>query len=662
MFKKSSLCWSIMIVCLYYFLSLSAEAKNVYCLDPIIISADRLSQPITESTGSVTIITKEDLIRKRPHSADEILRGMPGIVVNSSGTMGESISIRLRGSTSYQTMVLLDGMKVNSPWNGAFGKWGATELTDIGRIEVIRGTQSELYGSEAMGGVIHLFTKEGGGEPSTTLSLSGGSFRTCKEYLELAGEVKRLNYFLSATQTNSQGQFDNDAYRNTSLGTRIQWQAGHAFSFKTVGRYRDSMKGCSVNPDEFSFLDPNQHQRRFFWDKERTHKDRFFLHTVAIEGDPLTWWRYRLNMGIVQDDRIFREGLYHAPSNLLITDIVSDRFTVGTQHDFSWSALPNTLSLGLEYEHEGVEEEMKLEGDPNAIVKSITIQDRTIDLTELFNPIDKARHNISLFFQNRIEAHPLIFTAGFRWDNNSAYGEFVSPRISQAIHLDQTKTCLKASWAQGFRAPAFQELYLPLLGNPNLKPEKNTSFELGVQQLYGDTFSIETTYFHNSYRDQIVKHIIRDTKNISASTAEGIEVALAYQVLPQLDFQIFYTYLDSEDKEDGHELPDRPHHTCKLSAHYRHGGFSMHPVIQTVSSEYFDYDALDLQGNPLKTRNPGYTRVDVTFRYNIPVRTTKGRQWNCYIRINNLFDEDYYEVQGFPVPGINVMVGLTGTL
>ncbi|MGA1871647.1 MAG: TonB-dependent receptor plug domain-containing protein [bacterium] len=662
MLKRSSLCSTITLLCLYYFLPLQAKAEKVYQLDPIIVFADRLSQPITKSTSSVTIITNEELTHEHPHSVDEILRGIPGILINSSGTLGENISVRVRGSDSYQTMVLIDGMKVNSPWNGTFGEWGATELTDIGRIEVIRGTQSELYGSEAMGGVIHLFTKEGGEEPSATLSLSGGSFETFKSHLELAGEVKRLNYLLSATKTNSQGQFDNDAYRHTSLGTRVEWHASQAFSLKAVGRYRDSQKGCSVNPDEFSFLDPNEHQRIFFWDEERVHSNSFFLHTMAIEGSPLDRWHYRLNMGTLKDHRKFKEGLYHTPANLLINDIVSDRFTVGTQHDFSWSDLPNTLSLGVEYECEAVEEEMTLEGDPNSIVKSIDLQDRSIDLTEFFNPIDKNRHNVSLFFQNRLEAHPLTLTAGFRWDNNSAYGEFVSPRVSQAIRLDHTKTCLKASWSQGFRAPAFQELYFPLLGNPQLKPEKNTGFELAVHQLCGDTVSFESTYFHNSYRDQIVKHIIRGTQNIRKSTIEGIEVAFAYQVLPQVDCQIYYTYLDSEDKENHRELPGRPHHTWKIAADYRYGGFSAHPAIHVLSSEYWDYDALDLEGNPLKERNPGYTRVDITFRYEIPSPGRKGSRWHCYTRINNLFDEDYYEVQGFPVPGVNFMAGLSGTL
>jgi len=163
-------------------LPLSARAEGVdqpeiVTLEPIIITADRLPLPIGKSTSSVTLITEKEITGNHVTLPDEILRGIPGLSVNCSGTMGETISIRLRGGNSYQTLVLIDGMKVNSPWDGRYGEWGNTELTNIGRIEIIKGTQSTLYGSEAIGGVVHLLTKESQKAPGVTLSVGGGYFR-----------------------------------------------------------------------------------------------------------------------------------------------------------------------------------------------------------------------------------------------------------------------------------------------------------------------------------------------------------------------------------------------------------------------------------------------------------------------------------------------------
>ncbi|MEW5802742.1 MAG: TonB-dependent receptor [bacterium] len=665
--KRSFMCLIIGLLCLGP-VSLPGAEEEVHYLDPVIVSVDRIPQTLTQSTSSVTVISGEELADASPARIDEILRGTLGASINTSGTPGETISVRLRGSGNNQTMVLIDGMKVNSPWNGAYGEWGNTEMTDIGRIEIIRGPQSELYGSEAIGGVVHLFTGKGEDSRGLEISLGGGSFKTKKESLEYAGGGENVNFLLSAYHTKSRGQYDNkDAYRNAGLAAGFGWQASPLFSLKAVCRYRENRKELAVNPDEFFFLDsnasvylgpdnPDKHQQTMFWDNDGVRRDRFFLQTLSAEGDPSRWWHYRLNAGYLQDHYRAEKGLYYGTTTTFIADILSDRLSVGTQHDFTLSdELPNTFSLGVEYEQETVDAEQDFTGDPNDIIPPL----RSV----FFDTVDKNRHNLSLFFQNRLEVHPLTITAGLRWDDNSAYGEVFSPRISESFCIDPTKTRLKASWAQGYRAPNFQELYFPFLGNPDLKPEKCTGFEAGFEQPILDRLSIGCTYFHTKFEDLISKP--GGARNINAAVVEGIEGELAWDPLPSLGFRISYTWLDSQDKKTNKELTDRPNHTVKIAADYSYAGFSVHPLVNIVSSEYADYASLDLQGNPIKERNPGYTRVDVTFQYEIVHQyaskshcLSKGRlQW--YGRINNLFDEDYCEVQGFPTPGINFMTGIT---
>lgn len=643
------------------FLSLltsSARAQEIHRLEPIIVSADRLSQPLAQTTSSVTVISLEELSEQHPTRVEEILRGNLGLQVNSSGTVGETTSVRLRGCNSDQTLVVIDGQKVNSPWNGAYGEWGSTGLEDIGRIEIIRGTQSELYGSEAMGGVVSLFTKQGGQTPGGGLSFSAGSFDTFKEAIELRDGKEKYAYFLSAAHAYSGGQFQNDDYDQTSLCARFDGRISSALSFRMISRYREAKKELAVNPDELSMLDPQGHQWTFFRDNNGLREDLFFLQTAAIEGDPFDFWHYQLNLGYLNDDRTTQKEIIPQTDNLFIDDVVSTRLTVGTQHDFSWSDLPNTFSLGLEYEEETASGGLKFSGDPNAINQQIG----PIKTSDLFDTIDKNRHTSSLFFQNRLEAHPLTFTAGLRWDNNSAYGQVWSPRLSQALAIDRTKTRLKTSWAQGFRAPTFKELYFcpSLFGNPELKPEKNTSIEIGFDQTLPGSISLGCTYFHNSVKDLISKQGQGKIDNID-TIYEGVEGEITFQPLSSLAFQIGYTYLDTEDKDKSEELTDRPHHTFRIAADYRQGRCSVHPVVQVVSSERASGPSLDIEGKSLGDRNPGYTRADLTLNYELPWPGLAKTGWQSYVRVNNLLDEKYSDMQGFPAPGINFLAGLKGS-
>ncbi|MEW6381278.1 MAG: TonB-dependent receptor [bacterium] len=656
---KTSICLlpGFLYLCLCL-LPLPARAEKVCQLEPVIVSADRIPQSGSKSATSITLITQEELDEKRPGRVDEILRGSPGIAINSSGTTGETITIRLRGSNSNQTLVLFDGMKVNSPWDGAYGEWGNTDLADIGRIEILRGPQSELYGSEAMGGVVHLFTKAGKENRGAAFSVGGGSFGNLKESLEYGGGGEKVNYLLSATvQTNSQGQFDHDAYWNKGLTARVDWQAANSLSLKAICRYWEAKKELAVNPEGKI----SSTQYTYFRDEKGVRRDRFSQQVLSAEGDAGDFWHYKVTLGALHDHYRTEKGKYAKPAELSINDVSSDRLMAATQLDFFWPALPdildNTLSTGLDYEQESVDSLALTETNGKPDSKKV---------------IDKNRHQVSLFFQDRLEIHPfrdiltIIPTAGLRWDNNSVYGDVVSPRISASLSLDPTGTRFKGSWAQGFRAPTFKELYYPQYGNPKLEPERNDSYEAGVEQSIFNVLTIGCTGFFTKYKDLITR-TPSGFYNISKATARGIEGEFMYNPFAVLGFQVSYTYLDTEDEVHHHEIPEMPRNTWKIAADYQQGGFSLQPVVQIVSSEYSlayldpPSSYYDLKGNLMQKHNAGYTRVDVTFQYRIPPRLTLASQWRLFTRINNLLNEKYYEVQGLPAPGINFLTGITGT-
>ncbi|MGA1875780.1 MAG: TonB-dependent receptor plug domain-containing protein, partial [bacterium] len=638
---------------LYLWLIPGSQAQEIYRLEPVVISADRLAQPIDQVVSSVTVITQEDLARERAMRPDECIRGMPGFTVTSCGTIGEGTNLQVRGSNRNQTLVMIDGLKVNSPWYGAYREWGDTELADVERIEILRGTQSELYGSEALGGVIHLFTKRGKGDLTTTMTLGGGTFETWRESLELAGGGVRGDYLICLTQTDSEGQFDRDAYRSTQVTGRLGWQIHSLCSLSLISRYRETKKQYAINPDEFFMMNPEDLPRAYFWDEHGFHEDQFSLHSLTFTMDPYDWWHYQVNLGFLEHDGKTQKGLFKDTSNLSTEDILSHRLTVGTQHNFSRPESNNTLIVGLEYEKEAVDESWKFLGDPDTVIQS----EGGIDYMSLFDDVKKDRHNLSLFCQNQIRAYPFILTAGFRWDHNSAYGNTLSPRFSGAWQAERTRTRLKTSWSRGFRAPTFQELYFPLYGNKDLNPEWDTSFEVGIEQPVVKALFIGCTLFQTSYKD-LISTTSDGACNIGKATIDGLEGEISFNPLPKLEFQLFYTYLDSEDKIKGRELPRRPHHTWRIAADYQKGNFLIHPAVYIVSSELSTSSAHDTLGNSLKGRLPGHTRTDVTVQYQFPFRPAKGKGWQLYSRISNLFDEEYSGAPGWPAPGINVLVGL----
>jgi|GEM_PF-1371365 len=631
----------------------AAEAKTIHQLEPVIVSADRIRQPINTSASSATLISGEELAEKRPSRIDDLLRGSPGVSINSSGTTGETITIRLRGSASNQTLVLIDGLKVNSPWDGTYGEWGNTDLGDIDRIEILRGTQSELYGSEAMGGVVQLFTKGGGKSRGAALSLGAGSFGTLRESVEHSGGGERVNYLFSAfTQKISPGQFDHDAYWSKGLSGRFDWQIDQSLSLSAICRLREAEKELAVNPEGAV----SATQATFFWDDKGRRRDRLSQQTLAIEGYPYDVWHYRITFGALQDHYRAEKGVFGQPAALSITDVSSGRLVVETQHDFTWPSLSagsgafsHTSSLGLEYEQDAADGLVEIAGIPSSR-----------------NSVDKSRSLWSLFFQDRIESHSSVLTAGLRWDKNSAYGKVVSPRLSESLLLDQkSRMRLKMSWAKGFRAPTFKELYYPKRGNPNLNPERNTSFEVGLVQSPTDKLTVGCTWFRMKFQDLITK-TLTSAENIGQAASRGIEGEITYHPLSNLDLQLSYTYLDSEDKDHGHEIPEMPRHTWKIAAGYHQGGFFLSPVIQIISREYSlsyldpPFSLLDLQGHPMKKYNPGYSRIDLVIQYDLPHYPRSANEWQWYARINNLLDKEYYEVQGFPAPGINFLTGISG--
>ena len=615
-------------------------------MEPVVVTATRLEEPISQVPSSVTIITDEEMERKMAVTVEDAIRDAPGLYVRRAGTIGAATSVRIRGADVIQTLVLIDGVEVNNSWSG-FYDWANLMLDNVERIEIVRNAQSALYGSEAMGGVINIITKTGEGTPRATLSAEGGTFNTYREAGTLVGEWGITNFAASVSRFDTDGQFTNDDYRNTTLSARLGFDIAERVSMAWTSRYIDSMKGLAINPNEF-YPPPMP----FRWDENRDRENTFFLNVLNLRCEVSSWWDFTIRGSSVDDEELvedqFTPGVDLAPGvplERMTIDTDSERYTFGTQHNLHLFDEMVTVIGGFEYEEE------------KAIFKGI------------FEPpllpparVDEDRINRALYLQNRFDYEGFTLIAGVRYDDDSIFGNKTNPKLSGSYLFDKTRTRLKSSWGTGFRAPTFQELFIPLFGNPTLDPEESTNFEFGVDQgIWEDKVFLEAAYFSARYKNLIQRGPF-GVSNIGRARIWGVEAGFSVKPIEELELRGNFTYLDTEDKETKEELPRRPRYVWSLNANYRwNHRLTLNLDVNFVGSVRSDFDAISPEGRLLLGRNPKYKKVDLAASYALLDQWRFLKDLRLFGRIENLLDDQYQEAKGFPAPGFHFSIGLRTT-
>jgi len=272
------------------------------------------------------------------------------------------------------------------------------------------------------------------------------------------------------------------------------------------------------------------------------------------------------------------------------------------------------------------------------------------------------RTNRALYVQGRFDYAGFAFIGGVRYDDDSIFGNKTNPKLSGSYLYDKTHTRFRASWGTGFRAPTFQELFIPLFGNPRLDPEENTSFEFGVdQRIWEDRISLEATYFTSRYKDLIQPSPL-GVSNIGRARIWGIEGGLSVKPIEGLELRGNLTYLNTKDKETTEELPRRPRYAWYLNANYRWN----HRLTLNLDFNFVEASVpISMPSPPWKVpigRNPKYKKVDLAASY-VLLDEWKFLKGLTFVgRIENLLNDEYQEAKGFPAPGFNFLVGLQATL
>jgi len=581
-----------------------AEAQQV------VVSATRFDIPLDQSPASVSVISSEDIEQKQIERVSDALREVPGLSVVQTGTAGQLTSVFIRGLRSEHTQVLLDGIPINQGLQGAFNFADLT-TEDIDRIEVVRGPQSTLYGPRALAGVIQIFTKQGTGAPGVLLAAEGGSYDTFREWTQSDGKIDGFDYSLGASHLDSENARPNNNYRNTAVITDAGWSPDEQLRVGSLFTYSVSDTG---NPNTIFDPRPIDHFLTERW-----------LIGPHIDWKPTDWWDHKFIFSYDHERQINdpNEDGFVGP-----TRAVFERTQIDYQNDLrptSWL----TLTTGFFYSRLNAGQERPF-------------------VLQIFGPqptfVSDHTEQVAGFVQTTLTpVENLILVAGGRFDHFNQFGGVWTYRFASSYKIDKTNTTLHSSVATGFSPPSSQD---KIFGNNfGLKPERDLGWDIGVrQELWENRVIVGLTYFHNDLSNVIGFNGLFQTLNLGAAETQGLETELSVQPITDFLLTASYTYLDAEKTSSkdisqlqGARLPRRPRN---VSASY----LWWKRLRTTVEAKFVN------AREELNFGGPNFDIEDYSFA-NIAAEYEINPHLSVFGRIDNLTNEHYSEVFGFPALG-----------
>lgn len=578
-----------------------SEATN---LPEVVVTATRAETAKNELATGTTVYTREDIDRLQVNTLPDLLKGTLGVDIAQSGGYGQITDLFMRGTNSSHVLLLIDGIKVGSATTGT----NPFELFPIGqieRVEIIRGPQSSLYGSEAIGGVIQIFTRKGsaGSKPKFTLEAGGGSYDTVRTVGSVSGGLGSNWYNLSLSHLNSEGfntkqnsDPDRDGYENTGFNARV----GHRFANKAeVEAFITRSQGITEYDSNFG-----------------GNHSEFANQVLGIVGtmDFSDQWHSTLRLGQSQDelDTFLNSGSFENRFN-------TTRWNATWLNSLQLTAA-HQLTIGTDYRLDEVESN---------------------DL-DTFHPgfdsyRERSRYDVGVFTElhsRLLERH--FVNASLRWDENQAFGDYVTGNIGWRYNFDNGISPF-ASFGNAFKSPTFNELYWPDTGfgggNPNLKPEESRSFEVG---LAGDHewLNWELRAYHTDAEQLITGW---PPVNVNKARIEGIEAEISTHYLGWQQ-KLSLNLLEPIDLTTGLRLQRR---TDKSLAFDLSRTFADLDVGVQVLAQGNRPDVDYNQFPSARVNVPGFVTVDLRTAYHLD------QNWQLKGKLSNLLDANYQTAYGF---------------
>lgn len=567
----------------------------------IVVTATRTAQTADDTLASVTVFTREDIERSQAQSIQDLLRGTAGLSISNSGGQGKLTTLFLRGTESDHLLVLIDGIRVGSAAVG-LTPLQHLSLDQIERIELVRGPNSSLYGSDAIGGVLQIFTRKGKGKLHSSVSLEAGSYNTRKATTNVAFGNKRSHFNFGISRIESDGfnscrgnvaagcftiEPDKDGYERISGSL----QAGYRFGNEVEVGF-NWLRGKSSSEFDGGFQNESDDNQEILGAK--------------VSFSPASFWHSSLLLGrSIDENKNYKDSVFASQFD-------TTRDSISFQNDFQLGK-NNLLTLGADY--------------LNDEIKS----------SEAFAVT--SRNNIGVFqqYQGQLNQHRLQFS--LREDDNEQFGTHTTGSAAWSYRF-ANKLRLSASYGTAFKAPSFNELYFPFFGNANLTPEESRTAELGLFKN-----SPWGTWSLNLYQTRVDDLIGFDpvtfaSVNINEARILGFEGNLK-QKFGNWAFNTTLSLLDPEnrspDSNNGNDLPRRARQSLHTELDLKLGKLKLGASLHISGSRYDD---------PANTRKlDAYARLDARTEYSFT------KAWRVRARIENVSDKDYETAAFYNQPG-----------
>ena len=615
------------------------DSIKVYRSPEVVVTANRVETLYDDVASTVTVLSGHELELQQVRTVSQALQSVAGLALASNGGVGKATSVFLRGANSDHTLVLLDGVELNDP--GAPGNafdFGAMMINDIEKIEVLHGSQSTLFGSNAIGGVINILTRSGVDRNRLHAELETGGYETVRLHAGFNGGAKTFNYRVAANHFSTAGfsasgmqlaTDERDGYENTTLATKISTQVGRFADIELQFHHVDAsgdIDHSGANGD-----DPN-----YTFDVKQTTAG-----AAARFSHLQNRWQHTLRMTYTDHDR---EALDQRDAQHLFD--ASNNYTQGSRLKIDWQnnffvSNQFVAVLGVETEKESAES--IYHSETGSFVFDSEFALRSVRTT-------------GLFLQNQLKPMKnLSANLGVRIDRHSTFGRKTTYRVGVAYHLNHSMR-IKATIGTGFNAPTLYEMFDPAFGNTSLKPEESTTWDIGIEQgLFSKRVMLGVTYFASRFEQMIGFDENFRSVNIDKASSRGVEVEVHAQPVQRLSLRTSYALVQTEDQspqsEDfGQALLRRPRHRATFNMHFRplqraacHLG-----VVYSGARDDKDFETFPATRVQLKA----FLLVNLSMSYQLSEKI------NLQGRIENLLDDRYQEVLYFNTPGRTAYLGL----
>ena len=615
------------------------DTAGLYRLSDVVISATKTVTPTLEVASSISVIDSAEIAHRNSFNVADLLRDQYGVYIAQQGSPGALESIFMRGGNSNHTLVLIDGIEMNMP-NDPSNTFDFSDLTtdNIERIEILRGPQSILYGSDALAGVINIVTRKGYGKPKAFLSFEGGSYGTLKGLGGLNGSMDLLNYSFTYSKykttgfsaaSKKYGNTEKDGTDNDNVSSRLGFDFSKNFNLNFFYRYNNAK------------TDYDQHGGMFGDDPTYIYKlDESAFRT---EGN-LSLFNGLLTQKL--GFSYFRNVRKYSFDSTFYNPFASNSFYDGRKTKFD---LQNNLNLSGNYKFIlGLETEQEEAYTEYYSFTSSYFYENILPFSSL--------RTSAIYLENQSKFLNSLFSSiGIRLDHHQKFGDKITYRIAPAYIIWQTGTKLKATLGTGFKTPSLTFLLDPAYGNPDLKPEQSIGWDAGFEQFINNYLNFGITYFNNSYKDLFGYDENYREININKASTNGFEIFADIHPVKELKLKVNYTYTNAIDKSENSDdknkpLLRRPKHKFDLNINYNFSD-KINTNLDLIYVGKRD-DKIFTGFTSERTGLSPYTIINLAASYRVLDYV------NLNLRIDNLFNKYYEEVYGYATPGLSAYAGV----